>query len=1109
MGRDVVAFISYARQDGEAFATKLRERMEKEEPEITLWLDRMRMDGGVDFEEQIKHAIDSVQYLILVMTPAAMRSKWVAKEWRYAREQGVCICPVNGAPASDLREPRESLPRWMSQAHSFDLEKEWTRFVAFVKSPCQATRVPFMAGDLPANFVQRPGEFQQILDRVLDEGHKNPSGKRVVLCGSGGFGKTTLALSACHNDDVIAACDGGILWATLGEQPSLQGELTKLYAALTNLRPQFVDADDAAIELSKKLAGKRCLIVIDDVWDGEHLKPFLRGAGPSTHLITTRSSKIAAEATEGTHLINVSELKPAEAEQLLISRLAPPPKDLASFRKLATRLGEWPLLLELANGTLLEQVTLGETVEEALAWVNQALDKMGVVAFDRENATARRQAIAKTVEVSLSLVKEKRERCLELAIFPDDTDIPLAIIGLLWGTDEFETRRLAQRLNELSLVKLNLPSRTLRLHDAMRAYLATQLSEPTRLHGKLGDAWKDPTQVAGYYALRHAAFHLVEAMADSDQARSRGAQLLGLLTDARFRDYQQKQGDLVALNQQLVKALEHASASPDPQSPLLVAALAIVLKSYTVEGQAGWIFERARQGKLVEAQERLDLFDVEPEWRTAARLAIAWLGTGQMLAEGHALAEMTANQCDRPELQSLLAWVRRGPDGIPDGLPKIQRGPDLFSVSLILQRAGGGSEGAEEGIEPLNTSLLGSGIASDASGFIAEADGPSLVAFASLDPEANTQYLRKYISIHAANKYRYYRNRSLWALLKPVLEYSKAWWVRALVEELITSALTVTPVNFQDSVPLAVTAIEGRAGKQAAAESLEKRRQRLLEEAADLSPLRGKGDLWAHYQRRAAALAEVYALALEKLEEATRLLDAAREMPKGFAGFRAYSALTLAEAVRITLPADRARIDAALLSARAASHRIQDHPFCLQTTAIVNAMRSRWWAPAGFDIETVVGRFLTAPNAPEFCAVHRVGEAFEFRGDGPHTLPIPPQVLAANTLQALSGLFRCTPASILEVNQDSAWGLDDSLPVGAEVNIPDPDFLPLLAARFAAEVLALPLPAARRSVLIQSLVPPATSNPTALDTVLSRLLLSAADTPLKFPQSLIDLCSSN
>jgi len=40
-------FISYSRQDGEAFAAALRRRLEQEQPEITLWQDRAQLEGGI------------------------------------------------------------------------------------------------------------------------------------------------------------------------------------------------------------------------------------------------------------------------------------------------------------------------------------------------------------------------------------------------------------------------------------------------------------------------------------------------------------------------------------------------------------------------------------------------------------------------------------------------------------------------------------------------------------------------------------------------------------------------------------------------------------------------------------------------------------------------------------------------------------------------------------------------------------------------------------------------------------------------------------------------------------------------------------------------------
>ena len=70
-------FLSYARSDGEQFAAKLRQRLEAED--IPLWQDRVGSEGGRDWWLQIKDALDVVEFMVLVMTPAAMQSKWYAK----------------------------------------------------------------------------------------------------------------------------------------------------------------------------------------------------------------------------------------------------------------------------------------------------------------------------------------------------------------------------------------------------------------------------------------------------------------------------------------------------------------------------------------------------------------------------------------------------------------------------------------------------------------------------------------------------------------------------------------------------------------------------------------------------------------------------------------------------------------------------------------------------------------------------------------------------------------------------------------------------------------------------------------------------------------------
>jgi hypothetical protein len=108
-------FVSYARSDGKKVAAELRSRLQDEHG-FSLWQDLADMEGGKNWWQQITQAIDHVEYLVLVMTPKALASPIVRKEWRYARQQGKCVIPVVGANDLDF----DSLPGWMKRAHFVD-----------------------------------------------------------------------------------------------------------------------------------------------------------------------------------------------------------------------------------------------------------------------------------------------------------------------------------------------------------------------------------------------------------------------------------------------------------------------------------------------------------------------------------------------------------------------------------------------------------------------------------------------------------------------------------------------------------------------------------------------------------------------------------------------------------------------------------------------------------------------------------------------------------------------------------------------------------------------------------------------------------------------------
>jgi WD40 repeat protein len=509
-------FLSYARKDGEEFATALRSRLADEAPDITIWQDRAQMEGGVGWWAQIEAALDRVKFLVIVMTPAAMASEITRREWRGARQRGLVVYPVKGVPDDQL--DYTVLPNWMRKSHFFDVgrfaggewrdAKEWQTFVTYLRSDRQAARAPFMAPDLPHGFVPRAREFDRLLRLVLDPSRQQPVAITTALHGAGGYGKTTLASALCHDERIVEAFDDGVLWASLGQKPHLVDELTKWYEALTGQHRAFVDVHHAATSLAEKLEHRSCLLVIDDVWDRAHLEPFLEGGSGCARLVTTRRFDLVSDAAR----VRVDEMSETESVRLLSIAFSPGTIDDARVAPLAGRLGEWPLLLKLAAGMIQKRLDRGDSAAGALTYVERALDKRGVTAFDRTDATQRDEAVRRTIAASLDQLSIEDARHFQaLVIVPEETAVPLTTLERLWGLDDLDAADCAQRLDDVSLVALDLRRGVVTLHDVMRAYLLHEPHDAAALHAQLVAGYGDVQRLPDAYAWRWLPYHLRHA----------------------------------------------------------------------------------------------------------------------------------------------------------------------------------------------------------------------------------------------------------------------------------------------------------------------------------------------------------------------------------------------------------------------------------------------------------------------------------------------------------------------------------------------------------------------------------------------------------------------
>ena len=419
------------------------------------------------------------------------------------------------------------LPQWMERAHRHDAtdKESLDRLIRELRGPPPRRRVPFMVDPMPpGGFIARPEKFDEIKRKLLDaEGE--PVAITAALRGAGGFGKTALANALCHDSEIEDAFSDGILRVTLGEKPDdIVGLIAELIVILTGERPDVTRLDTAKTRLAECLDDRRCLLVIDDAWRAQDLAPFLhRGRKDrTTRLITTRDNGVLPPEAER---VVVDAMTAGQALDMLARGL--PVDALPSLRlrlaALAGRLGEWPLLLGLANGVLRSRIARRSTPDAALTYAEQRLTQRGLAAaFAAQDATTRRNTASGALAVSLEQLSEaERARFSELSVFVEDAEIPTVAACGLWrqaaGLDPLDGEDLLTRLDELSmLIDLDLGRGTFRLHDVFRSLMRETSAKGrlAELDGKLMAHFRatcpdgDLSFLKDAYGLRHAIAHL-------------------------------------------------------------------------------------------------------------------------------------------------------------------------------------------------------------------------------------------------------------------------------------------------------------------------------------------------------------------------------------------------------------------------------------------------------------------------------------------------------------------------------------------------------------------------------------------------------------------------
>jgi WD40 repeat protein len=474
-------FLSYARSDDEPFVARLYSRLQAEGFDV--WYDRESMPNrGLSFTQEVRDAIDRCERLVLVAGPIALSSPYVKSEWQHALLFGRSVITIlRLGTLEDL--PKElqlhHIPDFRDP-HSFD--EVFSQLLRQLKDePAEWGPLLTPVPTLPLPYLPRGDDLDMLTRCVLPDvtGPAVVSGtaQTTAIAGLPGIGKSMLAVAFARLSQVRRTFQDGIVWLTLGQtRPALE-TLRELLLACDVQVARDAAWNEVRPALSSALRDRKCLIVVDDVWNSKDLEALRNALGRFCRLVITTRITSVAESLQA-QLVRLDLLSESEALAFLAASAGNNYPQPRLARELVRECGCLRLALAIC-GAKLKRGTLAEDLLYQLAAAKIDFLAANLPNYQYSDAYKAMQASVDALEKETSNPAKPLQATLYLgmAVFSADELLPESVLMMWWRSrsskNEPELREMLIDLADQHLLRLDgqAPNRTISLHDLQFDYL--------------------------------------------------------------------------------------------------------------------------------------------------------------------------------------------------------------------------------------------------------------------------------------------------------------------------------------------------------------------------------------------------------------------------------------------------------------------------------------------------------------------------------------------------------------------------------------------------------------------------------------------------------------